>query len=165
MSALATLSMLSSLEGRIGSNPKLIRYYPELPNVNTNKLLSKSLPIGAESGHFYEDSLEGEPILTYIFEVENENSRADLISLSFAIDKDTIVDDLKVIIHALILGLQIQKLLSYQIIADYLPQILEGLNNQSKITIGTYTFDLPSIIHAKHMQLRVQNRKIKGGIL
>ena len=53
------VSIVSGLEGQVGSNPKVISIYPNTLDIIEEKIIQKSLPQGATPDKFYEDNLVG----------------------------------------------------------------------------------------------------------
>ena len=136
------VSIVSGLEGRVGSNPKVLSIYPNTLEVSEKTIISKSLPNGATPDKFYEDSIGSSIILVYTFEIPNAEIRNDLVSIGFVLDKDVIIENLKKVITQMIGWLKYNNLLTYEIIQDNLPKIIDGINNKSIIAIGNKVFNI-----------------------
>jgi len=151
------VSIVSGLEGQVGSNPKVISIYPNTLDVIEEKIIQKSLPQGATPDKFYEDNLVGYKILVYTFEIPNEDSRNDLASIGLVLDKDVIIENLKPIIVQLIEWLKSENFLTYEIIQEHLPKIIDGINNKSIIVIKNQVFNVRC-----DAELEEKSRKVKG---
>ena len=151
------VSIVSGLEGQVGSNPKVLSIYPNTLDVIEEKIIQKSLPQGATPDKFYEDNLVGYKILVYAFEIPNEDGRNDLVSLGLVLDKDVIIENLKPIIVQLIEWLKSENFLTYEIIQENLPKIIDGINNKSIIVIKNQVFNVRC-----DAELEEKSRKVKG---
>ena len=61
-----------------------------------------------------------------------------------------------------ILDMQENGLLTFTILQEYLPQIIEGLNKQSKIKFGKVKFDVASALKKQNIALQLDSRKVRG---
>ena len=136
------VSIVSGLQGHVGSNPKVLSIYPNTLKSNEETIIQKSLPNGATPDKFYEDNLGSNKILVYTFEIPNAESRNDLASIGLVLDKDVIIENLKPVIKQMIGWLKFNNLLTYEIIQDNLPKIIDGINNKSIIVIGNKIFNI-----------------------
>ena len=127
MSSTVLVSIISGLEGRVGSNPKIIKIYPDNLDVTEEYILERSLPHGALPDQFFEDKLDSRKILVYTFEIQKDG-RNDLASIGLVLDKDVIIANLQPIIKRLVNRLNSENLLTLEIIQESLPKIIEGLN-------------------------------------
>lgn len=151
------VSIVSGLEGRVGSNPKILSIFPNTLEASEETIIQKSLPHGATPDKFYEDTIGSNKILVYIFEIQNEDSRNDLASIGLVLDKDVIIENLKPIIVQLIEWLKSENYLTYEIIQENLPKIIEGINNKSIIVIKNQVFNVRC-----DAELEKKSRKVKG---
>ena len=142
MSSTVLASIISGLEGRVGSNPKILSIFPNTLDVSEELIIQKSLPLGATPNEIYEDTLGSNKILVYTFEIPNEENRNDLASIGFVFNQNVIIENLKSIIEQLIKWLRSNDLLKYALIQENLPAIIDGINNKSKIVINDMVFDL-----------------------
>ena len=161
MSSTVLVSIISGLEGRVGSNPKIIKIYPDNLDVTEEFILEKSLPHGAMPDQFFEDKLDSRKILVYTFEIEKDG-RNDLASIGLVLDKDVIIENLQPIIKRLVNRLNSENLLTYEIFQESLPKIIDGLNKESKIKIGNMVFDVKSILNEEKLELKEKSRKARG---
>lgn len=161
MSSTVLVSIISGLEGRVGSNPKIIKIYPDNLDVTEEFILEKSLPHGAMPDQFFEDKLDSRKILVYTFEIEKDG-RNDLASIGLVLDKDVIIENLQPIIKRLVNRLNSENLLTYEIFQESLPKIIDGLNKESKIKIGNMIFDVKSILNEEKLELKEKSRKARG---
>jgi hypothetical protein len=151
------VSIISSLEGRIASNPKVLSIYPNTLDVMEETIIQKSLPLGATPDEFYESNIGSYKILVYIFEILNVEGRNDLVSIGFILDKNVIAENLRPIIKHMIKWLKSENLLTYEIIQENLPKIIEGINNKSIIVIKNSVFNVSC-----DAELEEKSRKVKG---
>ena len=151
------VSIMSGLEGRVGSNPKVLSIFPNTLNVSEETIIQKSLPNGAIPDNFYEDTIGSNQILVYTFEIPNEDSRNDLASIGLVLDKDVIIENLRPIIVQLIDWLKSENFLTYEIIQEHLPKIIEGINNKSIIVIKNQVFNVRC-----DAKLEERSRLVKG---
>jgi hypothetical protein len=162
-----TVSIISSLEGHVGSNPEIIQVYPESSlKGSKSEILKKSLPTGAIPKTFYEDKIHGERIIVYTFEV-NQSGRNDLASIGFTLDKYAIVEDIKKVIIEIIDVLTEKNILTFEILKTNLPKIMESLNKMTKfeITINgevIETLDIQHIVKTKKLELKSKERVRRG---
>ncbi len=167
---------ISTLEGRVGSNPELIKVFPpsvldiqdQMEKEKTyNELLNKSLPNGANPYEFFEDKFLTNRILVYTFEIFQEDGRNDLASIGFSIDKDMVVDDLKIIITDIIQFMRDSKILSMELVKENLQNIMKSLNKRSKLKIKAngkkFVLDIASILKEKNITL--ENPRFAKGML
>ena len=162
MSSTVLVSIISGLEGRVGSNPKIIKIYPDNLDVTEEFILERSLPHGALPDQFFEDKLDSRNILVYTFQIHQEDGRNDLASIGLVLDKDVIIANLQPIIKRLVKRLESENLLTLDIIQDSLPKIIELLNKESKIKIGNMIFDVKSILNEENLELKEKSRKARG---
>jgi len=151
------VSIMSGLEGRVGSNPKVLSIFPNTLNVSEETIIQKSLPNGAIPDNFYKDTIGSNQILVYTFEIPNEDSRNDLASIGLVLDKDVIIENLRPIIVQLIDWLKSENFLTYEIIQEHLPKIIEGINNKSIIVIKNQVFNVRC-----DAELEEKSRLVKG---
>ena len=161
MSSTVLVSIICGLEGRVGSNPKIIKIYPDNLGVTEEFILERSLPHGALPDQFFEDKLDSRKILVYTFEIQKDG-RNDLASIGLVLDKDVIIANLQPIIKRLVKRLNSENLLTLEIIQESLPKIIEGLNKESKIKIGNMIFDVKSILSEEKIELKEKSRKTRG---
>lgn len=169
MSKLVEISIVSSLIGMEGSNPKLEMIIPNSRWAKEQEILLKSLPSGAKPGDFFEEELKGKKILSYIFEIEQDNIRNDLVSIGFAIGDGVIIEELKNIIKEFIFFLQVNDSLNLDLLKKNLPKIMTAFNKQIilKIKVNndkTIKFDIPHILKRKKYTLQ-KERLTRGGLL
>ena len=151
------VSIVSGLQGQVGSNPKVLSVYPNTLNANDETIIQKSLPHGATPDKFYEDTLGSNKILVYTFEIPNVECRNDLASIGLVLDKDVIIENLKKVILQMIGWLKFNNLLTYEIIQDNLPKIIDGINNKSIIGINNKVFNVGC-----NVELEERPRKAAG---
>ena len=161
MSSTVLVSIICGLEGRVGSNPKIITIYPDNLDATEEYILERSLPHGALPDQFFEDKLDSRKILVYTFEIQKDG-RNDLASIGLVLDKDVIIANLQPIIKRLVNRLNSENLLTLEIIQESLPKIIEGLNKESKIKIGNMIFDVKSILNEEKIELKEKSRKARG---
>lgn len=161
MSSTVLVSIICGLEGRVGSNPKIIKIYPDNLDATEEYILEKSLPHGALPDQFFEDKLDSRKILVYTFEIQKDG-RNDLASIGLVLDKDVIIANLQPIIKRLIKRLNEENLLTLEIFKESLPKIIDGLNKESKIKIGNMIFDVKSILNEEKIELKEKSRKARG---
>ena len=161
MSSTVLVSIICGLEGRVGSNPKIIKIYPDNLDATEEYILERSLPHGALPDQFFEDKLDSRKILVYTFEIQKDG-RNDLASIGLVLDKDVIIANLQPIIKRLVKRLNSENLLTLEIIQENLPKIIEGLNKESKIKIGNLIFDVKSILNEEKIELKEKSRKARG---
>lgn len=161
MSSTVLVSIICGLEGRVGSNPKIIKIYPDNLDATEEYILERSLPHGALPDQFFEDKLDSRKILVYTFEIQKDG-RNDLASIGLVLDKDVIIANLQPIIKRLVKRLNSENLLTLEIIQESLPKIIEGLNKESKIKIGNMIFDVKSILNEEKIELKEKSRKARG---
>lgn len=164
-------SMISGLEGKVGSNPRVVRIYPEDIEFTQDELITKSLPEGCKPGDLIVDEIKGRKIFVIVFEIEKATDRNDLASLSFLLEKDVVEKDFEILTSELIDFLKKRDLLYINYLEEQLPAILSGFNETKKIkfknleTNEDYEFDVPTIIKKKKLQLKTKARKTRGGFL
>ncbi len=164
------VSIVSSLGGYEGSNPKLEKLYPVDGWAGENEIIQKSLPYGATPDTFFQEKLNGKNILVYTFEIQVEGKRNDLVSIGFALGKDAIVEDLKIVIKFLIRFLEEKKALKIDILKNNLPEIMISFNKHVAVEIKIQDgriikFNLPKLLKLKKIKLKKSARKVKGGLL
>lgn len=171
MSTLVTVAIISSLEGMVGSNPKLERVFPEesYKPEKRDGLLAKSLPFGCSPGKFFEDKYDGDRVLVYIFEAKVQGVRSNLVSLGFTLGKTAIVDELKVVIGEMMKLLDAHNLQTIPFLTENLPKIQKALNRQIKTNFKDQDgkkieFNLPGILKEYNLRLKKEDRKVRGGI-
>ena len=157
MSSTILVSIISGLEGRVGSNPKVLSIFPNTLDAKEETIIQKSLPHGATPNEFYEDTLGYSKILVYTFEIHQEDGRNDLCSIGFVLDKNVIAKNLRPIIIKLIVWLKLNNLLTYEVIQENLPKIIDGINNKSIIVIGNDVFNVNC-----NVELEERPRKAAG---
>jgi len=151
------VSIVSGLEGRVGSNPKVLSIFPNTLDASEETIIQKSLPHGATPDKFYEDTIGSNKILVYTFEIPNEESRNDLASIGLILDKDVIIENLRPIIVQLIEWLKSENFLTYKIIQEHLPKIIDGINNKGIIVIKNQVFNVRC-----DAELEEKSRLVKG---
>ena len=151
------VSIISGLQGHVGSNPEVLSIYPNTLDVMEETLIQKSLPLGATPDEFYESNIGSYKILVYIFEIPNVEGRNDLASIGFILDKNVIAENLRPIITQMIKWLKSENLLTYEIIQENLPKIIEGINNKSIIVIKNSVFNVSC-----NVELEERPRKAAG---
>jgi len=161
MSSIVSISMVSGLEGCVGSNPMLLKIYPPTQDYTEEAIIAKALPHGAQPYQFYMDTMDSRKLLIYTFEIAQEG-RNDLGSIGFVVGKDTIIENLQTLIKDLVEDMQANGLLTFAILQEYLPQIIEGLNKQSKIKFGKVKFDVASALKKQNIALQLDSRKVRG---
>lgn len=162
MSNCVAVSIIASLEGIRGSNPKIEGFFPKIKSMDDD-LLKVSLPFGTNPGEFSLGLWDNNKILSYVFEIIRENDRNDLASISFSLVKNSIPEALKDVIQELITRLESHGLLKIDILNANLSKIVKGLNNESKIKIDQMVFDVGYYIRTKKLKLKIE-RKVRGGI-
>ena len=165
MTECVTVSIVSSLGGFKNSNPQIIQIHPNTALTNSNETLEKCLPNGSIPGQFYENELEKNKILVYVFEIERDDERNDLTSIGFSMDKNAVVDSLKEVIRELISRMKKHNILNLEILSTELPKILVGLQKESKIKIGSMIFDIKNFLKTNKIVLKNKERKVRGAIL
>ena len=164
-------SMISGLEGKVGSNPRVVRIYPEDIEFTQDELITKSLPEGCKPGDLIVDEIKGRKIFVIVFEIEKATDRNDLASLSFLLEKDVVEKDFEILTSELIDFLKKRDLLYINYLEEQLPAILSGFNETKKIkfknleTNEDYEFDVSTIIKEKKLKLKTKARKTRGGFL
>ena len=167
MSNLLTVSIISSLEGHVGSNPEIIQVYPESSlKGSRSEILKKSLPTGAVPKTFYENKIHGEKIIVYTFEVK-QFGRNDLASIGFTLDKYALVEDIKKVIIEIIDVLNEKNILTFEVLKTNLPKIMKALNKMTKLEITVNgevieTLDIQHIMKIKKLKLKSKNRVRRG---
>ncbi len=169
---IAKSSLFSALKGSVGSNPQIVRVFPQdpPPSIPKKKLIELSLPHGIEPGSFVVNKYKGKRVVAYAFELERKGERNDLVSLGFLIDDDVILDELKVLVEELVNFLKKNDLLNYEILQTQLPTISEGLNSREPMVFKTSegskrVFETPEIIKNRKLKLKRVSRKSRGGFL
>ena len=162
MSSTVLVSIISGLEGRVGSNPKIIKIYPDNLDATEEYILERSLPHGALPDQFFEDKLDSRNILMLLPPLKYEDGRNDLCSIGLVLDKDVIIANLQPIIKRLVKRLDEENLLTLEVFQESLPKIIDGLNKESKIKIGGMLFDVKSILTEEKIELKEKTRKARG---
>lgn len=151
------VSIVSGLQGHVDSNPKVLSIYPNTLVASEETIIQKSLPHGAVPDKFYEDNIGSNKILVYTFEIPNAERRNDLASIGLVLDKDVIIENLKPIIMQMMQWLKSNNFLTYEIIQENLPKIIDGINNKSIIVIGNNVFNVSCSV-----ELEERPRKAAG---
>jgi hypothetical protein len=161
MSSVVSTLMVSGLEGCVGSNPMLLKIYPPTQDYTEEAIIAKALPHGAQPYQFYMDTMDSRKLLIYTFEIRQEG-RNDLGSIGLVVGKDTIMKNLQTLIKELVNDMQTNGVLTFDILQEYLPQIIDGLNNQCKIKFGKVKFDVASMLKKQNIALQLDSRKVRG---
>jgi hypothetical protein len=156
--------ILSTLPGFDGSNPEIVNALQLEVPTNKDEILEKVLPNGAQPGQFFVNFYQKMKILSYVFEIHQADSRNDLTSVSFALSKKTNIDNLKTVLQEIFKRLEENNLLSLEIVHKNLDNIMEALNKESKLKIGTFVFDVSYFLKANKVKLD-ENRRIRGSMI
>lgn len=154
--------VLACLEGKIGSNPKIVRIYPSIRG-KIDDLIPIFLPFGARPDMYYEGIYENQRYFTLIYEIEQKESRSDLVSISLVNNKS--LENNKQIIKELISKMKTDNQFSLELLSDNLPMILEGIENESTIKIGNLFFDIQKFLEINNLKSTKNVRKVKGALI
>lgn len=164
MLTLVRAPILSTLPGHKGSNPKIVNEVEATWNESLDELLAKILPYGAVPGEFFINHFRKERILTYTFEIIHDETRSDLASISFLMDKLTNVENLKSLITEIFRRIQERNLLSLHMLNENLEMITNALNKKSKLKIGNFIFDIAYFLKTTKQKL-ADERRVKGRMI
>ena len=156
--------LLSTLPGYSGSNPEIINEFEAKWNESLDELFAKILPFGAEPDQFFTNHFKKEKLLSYTFEITRKDSRNDLASITFVINKKANLTSIKLLIKEIIERLNSNKLLSIELLNSNLNNITEAINKESKLKIGSFIFDINYFLKSNKQKL-TDVRKRRGGIV
>lgn len=165
MTESVAVSIISELPGYVNSNPKIVRIHPDKLKVSHDELLMKSLPNGAEPGHFYQDNLGRHKIISYVFDINSDEHRADLVSIGFTIEKNAVIKGLQYVLGKLIEAMKNHGVLNVEMLDEHLPVILDGLQKESRIKIGKMVFDVKAVLKQSNTTIKKKKRKRRGAML
>lgn len=154
--------VLACLEGRIGSNPKIVRVYPSIKG-KLDDIIPIFLPYGAKPDMYYEGIYENQRYFTLIYEIAQKDSRSDLVSFSIVNSRNQ--ENNKLIIKELISKLKMENLFSLEVLSDSLPAILEGVQNESTIKFERLIFDIQKFLELNNLKSTKNVRKVKGALV
>ena len=142
-----------------------MKSYPEIANYSPEDLLEASMPHGTEPGQFYADDFEKKRIYTFSFEVEHDDHRNDVGSISFLADNKIIDENFEVVLQELLSFMKEKNLLTWENLETALPEILDGFNKGNNFTIGKYKFELKKILKKHNISITKEIRVQKGGLM
>ncbi|UYP48257.1 hypothetical protein NEF87_004542 [Candidatus Lokiarchaeum ossiferum] len=166
MAMLISKSIITSLGGYSGSNPKILKVFPSSPDLLNEDVLEICLPTGAVPNEFFLKEYQKTKILIYTFEIEKEEERNDLGSISFGIGSEVEVNNLKSMILLIFNFLRRNNILSFLILENAMPEMIDALNNEGKIQFtDSYCMDIKRELKANNIKLEKVSRKRRGGMI
>lgn len=170
MQSLIYNSLVSELKGTVGSNPEIVKIYPEedqsFQNLSKDEILSVCFPEGAISGEFHLQKINKLDVLIYTFSIDNENGRNHIGSIGFTISKEVIVEDFKNIIILIFDYLKMNLILSFEVLLSSLESISNGINNLSEIEFTPiHVFNIKNALVEQQMNLKKPTNLKRGRIV
>ena len=163
---LISKSIISSLGGYGGSNPKILKVFPNSPELLNEDVLEICLPTGAQPNEFFIETYGKTKILIYTFEIEKDGVRNDLGSLSFGIGNEVEVKNLKSMILLIFDFLVKNKILSFLILENSMAEMIDALNNEGKINFtDSLCMDIKRELKDNNIKLEKLSRKRRGGMI
>ena len=163
MKPIVTNAIISSLKGETGSNPIINSIFPNDSGINTNKIISHTLPSGSRSGEVYEFSYKRQDLLVFVSELKIEGRRSDIVTISLLlndnVDKTTITSIMKTIISEI----QVRNFEEMNEYVDFAKKLCLGLNS-GNFNMNSYSFDIHGYLSNTGLSLERNSRKVQGGL-
>lgn len=144
---------LSRLPGKPGSHVEISMIYPEENAIPREEILKKTLPFGAAIDDYFDEELNDNNALVYMFQIPNEGFRSDLASICFVYEKPTNKFVLKDVVGELFKFMYENKLVALNVLEENLPKIVNAINDRIKLTIkagkNKHVFDIPGFIEKR----------------
>ena len=158
-------SVICKLGGYVNSNPELVSSFPSLDQSSEAEVLSKCFPIGSKYGEFIVDKYRKYVVLSYIFRVNQSADRDDLFSLSVLLNRRDKAEIYMPVLQSLVDILEINGILSEDILIEYQQVIFEGINQEKDINIQNVEIDLSNIFKETKSKILKQKPQLKGSFL
>ena len=157
-------SIVCKLGGYSDSHPEILSSYPsiEIAPEKTKELILKCLPIGSQVGDFVVDKYDKHNLLSYVFKIEEEEFRDDLLSYSILLDKKLNMEIYKRVLKNLFETLEKNRLLSEIVIKTYQKSIFEGINKEIDIEIEHVIINFSEYFKKVKAELIKPKPKVKG---
>ncbi|MFX0077159.1 MAG: hypothetical protein ACFE96_17065 [Candidatus Hermodarchaeota archaeon] len=158
-------SVICKLGGYVNSNPELVSSFPSLDQSSESEILSKCFPIGSKYGEFIVDKYRKYVVLSYIFRVTISSDRDDLFSLSVLLNKKDKSEIYMPVLKSLVDILDLNGILSEEILIKNQKVIFEGINQEKDITIENVAIDFSNIFKEIKSKILKQKPELKGSFL
>ena len=158
-------SVICKLGGYVNSNPEIISAYPSLDQSIESEVLSKCFPIGSKYGDFNVDKYRKYIVLSYTFKVNQTGDRDDLFSLSVLLNKRDKTEIYMSVLKNLVDILDINGILSQDILTEYQRDIFEGINQEKDISIENVLIDFSNIFKEIKSKILKEKPELKGSFL
>ena len=155
-------SVICKLGGYVNSNPELVSSFPSLDQSSEAEVLSKCFPIGSKYGEFIVDKYRKYVVLSYIFRVNQSADRDDLFSLSVLLNKRDKAEIYMPVLKSLVDTLDVNGILSEDILIEYQKVIFEGINQEKDINIENVGIDLSNVFKEIKSKLLKQKPELRG---
>lgn len=155
-------SVICKLGGYVNSNPELVSSFPSLDQSLEEEILSKCFPIGSKYGEFIVDKYRKYVVLSYIFRVNQTADRDDLFSLSVLLNKRDKTEIYMPILKSLVDTLDVNGILSEDILIEYQKAIFEGINQEKDIKIENVGIDFSNIFKEIKSKILKQKPELRG---
>ena len=155
--------VLCELKGSVNSNPQILKSYPNKTNDKKSKeLVLKFLPFESKKGDLIINKYQKNTILSYIFTIEHEERRNDLLSISITLTKEQNKETFKQVLKVLIEKMKNYNVLSEEILVSQLSNIYEGIYEEKDINIKGIELNLSNIIFEARSKYEEQKPNVRG---
>ena len=158
-------SVICKLGGYVNSNPELLSSFPSLDQTSRAEVLSKCFPVGSKYGEFIVDKYRKYVVLSYIFRVNQTVDRDDLLSLSVLLNRRDKTEVYMPVLKSLVDILDVNSILSEDILIEYQKVIFEGINQEKDIYIENVAINLSNIFKEIKSKILKQKPELKGSFL
>jgi len=155
--------IISTLKGESGSNPTILTCFPNDSGIKHKRIISKTLPSGAKSGDLHEYTYNGQDLIVYVSEFQQETSRNDIITLSLLLNDFTSKDTIISILRTIFTQFHFEKIKSIDELTEISKKLFHGLNS-GIFNHESYSFDIQGYLNTTGMSLEKELRKVQGGL-
>ena len=160
---MADYLIVCELKGSENSNPTILDSYPlDADDQISVKMLPKFLPFGSRAGDYLINRSGRNTILSYIFKIENEDYRDDLLSISIVLEKKDKIEIYKPVLKEIIDKMEKNFILTEDILKENMKPIYKGIYEEKDITIDTLTIELSKVYAEARSLYETKKPKIKG---
>jgi hypothetical protein len=155
--------IISTLKGESGSNPQILTCFPNDSGIREKKIISKTLPPGVRSGTLHEFIYNGQDLIVYVSEFQQETSRNDIITLSLLLNDCTSKDTIISILRAIFAQFLFEDIKDINELTAVAKKLFNGLNS-GIFNHESYSFDIQGYLNTMGMSLEKELRKVQGGL-
>ena len=155
--------IISALKGESGSNPQILTCFPNDSGIKQKRIISKTLPSGARSGDLHEFIYNGQDLIVYVSEFQQETSRNDIITLSLLLNDFTSKEAIISILRAIFIEFHFTEIETLDELTTVAKKLFNGLNSGT-FNYDSYSFDIQGYLNTTGMSLEKELRKVQGGL-